>query len=276
MSECTNLIVVSDLHCGCRMGLCPPEGAQLDDGGTYLPSAIQQKIWSWWKEFWSVWVPRVTKKESFIVVVNGDAIDGVHHQSTTQISHNLSDQGEIAYNVLAPIAAKAKAIYMTRGTEVHEGQSGVESERLAKRLGAIPNEQKQHSRYELWIRVGDALVHLMHHIGTTSSSAHEASAVNAELSAEYTEAARWGEDPPDFVVRSHRHRFVSVNMGCKAGRGASMVTPGWQAKTPFSYRIAGARLAPPQFGGLLIRQGDEEPFYREQVWHLSRSKEETA
>jgi len=55
-----------------------------------------------------------------------------------------------------------------------------------------------------------------------------------------------------------------------------MVTPGWQAKTPFSYRIAGARLAPPQFGGLLIRQGDEEPFYREQVWHLSRSKEETA
>ena len=28
-----NLVVVSDLHCGCRLGLCPEGGAQLDEGG---------------------------------------------------------------------------------------------------------------------------------------------------------------------------------------------------------------------------------------------------
>ena len=28
-----NIIVVSDMHAGCRMGLCPPHGAKLDGGG---------------------------------------------------------------------------------------------------------------------------------------------------------------------------------------------------------------------------------------------------
>ena len=37
--------VVSDLHCGSTLGLCPPEGVQLDDGGQYLPSAAQKALW---------------------------------------------------------------------------------------------------------------------------------------------------------------------------------------------------------------------------------------
>ncbi len=279
MPNIRNLIVFSDTHCGCRLGLCPPTPIALDSGGTYLASDFQRKVWSLWDEFWNVWVPDVTKGEPFDVVHNGDAIDGSHHNSTTQISHNLEDQSRIAELVLAPVVKQCKdsggTYYHIRGTEAHVGQSGENEERLARSLGAKPNDQGQYARFDLWKRVGeDCLVHLLHHIGTTSSAAHESSAVNAELTAEYVEAARWHREPPDFIVRSHRHRSIAVDLNSAKGYAAAIVTPAWQGKTPYVWKIPGARISEPQFGGIIIRRGDEEFYYRRKVWSVDRSPEE--
>lgn len=273
-----NLVVISDTHCGCKLGLCPPTPIPLDMGGTYTASVFQQKMWALWLEFWNAWVPTVTRGEPFDVVHNGDAIDGRHHNSTTQITHDLEDQSRIAEAVLTPIVQRARdsggQYYHIRGTEAHVGQSGENEERLARSLGATPNEHGQYARFDLWKRVGGScLVHLLHHVGTTSSAAHETSAVNAELTAEYVEAARWRREPPDFIVRSHRHRSCAVDLNSAKGYAAAIVTPAWQGKTPYVWKIPGARLSEPQFGGVLIRQGDEEFYYRRKVWSLDRSAE---
>jgi hypothetical protein len=272
----SNIIVISDTHCGCRLGLCHPQGAALDDGGTYLPSKLQLKVWSYWEEFWDRWVPQVTKGEDYVIVHNGDAIDGVHHGSTTQISHNLEDQGDLFYRIMLPRIShpKCKGYYHVRGTEAHIGKSGVEEERVAKKLRAIPNDQKQFARWELWLDMGGDFVHFLHHIGTTSSSAHETSAINAELSAEFVEAARWDQQRPSVIVRSHRHRSAEVRLPTDDGYATAVVTPAWQLRTPFTYKIAGARLAPPQFGGILIRKGDRRLFTDTFVKHLQRSNVE--
>lgn len=276
-----NLIVVSDTHCGCRLGLLHPDGIVVDGGGRYMPSGFQIKMWEYWREFWDAWVPDVTRGEPFDLVHNGDAIDGVHHRSTTQISHNLQDQQRIAEDVLRPIVAQCAAsggtYYHIRGTEAHVGQSGEYEERLARELGAKPNAEGQHARFDLWKRVGGAggpLVHLLHHIGTTSSAAHESSAVNAELIASYVEAARWNREPPDFIVRSHRHRSIAVDLDSAKGYAAALVTPAWQGKTPYVWKIPGARISEPQIGGVLIRRGDEEHYYRRWVKSFDRSAEE--
>jgi len=93
-------------------------------------------------EFWDSWVPCVTHGEPFAVVVNGDVIEGVHHRATSQISHNLEDQCQIAYDVFAPILDRCDGrFFMIRGTPAHVGEQGVYEERLAKQLGAIPNEE---------------------------------------------------------------------------------------------------------------------------------------
>jgi hypothetical protein len=280
-----NLIVVSDTHCGCRVGLIAPEPVRIDGGGQYVPSEFQKKMWAWWRIFWDQWVPEVTRGEPYDVVHNGDAIDGVHHRSTTQISQNLEDQVRMAERVLAPQAERCRkkggTYYHIRGTEAHVGQSGEHEERLARNLGAKPNDEDQYARFDLWHRVGTPskrvaapLVHLLHHIGTTSSAAHESSAVNAELSAMFNEAARWRRDAPDYVVRSHRHRFLAVDLSSARGYAAAIVTPAWQGKTPFTWRVPGARISEPQVGGILIRQGDEEFFYRRQIWSFDRSAED--
>ena len=274
-----NLIVISDTHAGCRVGLCHPDPQRLDGGGQYIPSDFQRKMWSLWREFWDEWVPQVTRKEPYDIVHNGDAIDGVHHRSTTQISQNIEDQLRMAERCLEReverCQKKGGTYYHIRGTEAHVGQSGEYEERLARNLGAKPNGEQQYARFDLWKRVGSkCLVHLLHHVGTTSSAAHESSAVNAELAAMFVEAARWGKEPPDFIVRSHRHRSIAVEMNSAKGYAAAVVTPAWQGKTPFTFKVPGARISEPQIGGILIREGDEEHFYRRKVWSFDRSAEE--
>lgn len=261
------------------MGLHPDHPTRMDGGGQYVPSDFQRKMWAWWREFWDEWVPFVTKREPFDVVHNGDAIDGVHHRSTTQISQNIEDQVRVAEACLSREVARCLksggTYYHIRGTEAHVGQSGEYEERLARNLGAKPNSEGQHARFDLWKRVGDqCLVHLLHHIGTTGSAAHEASAVNAELAATYVEAARWHRDPPDYVVRSHRHRFIAVDVASANGYAAAIVTPAWQGRTPFTWKIPGARISEPQIGGILIRAGDEEHHFRRFVKSFDRSPTE--
>lgn len=279
------VIVVSDTHFGCRLALCPPTPVRLDDGGTYSASTFQKKVWSIWREFWDAWVPEVTRGEPFDFVHNGDVVEGVHHRATTPISHNMEDQIAIAETVLRPVVEAVRArggrYFQIRGTEAHVGASGIYEEQLAKRLGAVPNDEGQHARYDLWLRVGTdtkkvraPLVHLLHHVGTTGSAAHEASAVNAELTAEYVEAARWGHEPPNYVVRSHRHRSIAVDLDCATGYAAAITTPAWQGKTPFAWKVPGARLTEPQMGGIVIRQGDEEHYYRRFVKAFGRSRPE--
>jgi hypothetical protein len=118
------------------------------------------------------------------------------------------------------------------------------------------------------------LVHCLHHIGTTGSAAHEASAVNAEISAMFNEAGRWETQPPDYIVRSHRHRSIAVDLDTARGRAAAIVTPAWQGKTPFAWKIPGARVSEPQIGGIVIVQGDQEFYYRRFTKSFERSKAE--
>lgn len=256
-TDVRDIVVISDTHCGCRLGLCPPGGVSLDDGGTYHTSKLQDKLWAIYKEFCDSWLPSVLQNRPFDLVHNGDVIDGVHHDSTTQISHNLYDQNNIAVLSLKDLVQRARKYYHIRGTEAHVGKSGVEEERVARDLGAVPNSEGQFARYDLWLKRHDKIFHFLHHVGTVSSNAYEASAVGKELNEEINEAGRWGRPIPDCIVRSHRHRYIEVALPTYKGKTYAFVTPAWQLKTPFTFKVAGARLAPPQIGGCLIHINED-------------------
>ena len=279
-----NVVLVSDTHCGCRLGLCPPDGIHLDDGGTYQPSAFQRKVWSYWTEFWNVHVPSVTRGEPFDVVHCGDAMDGVPHRGKTPISHNWADQQNIAIECLLPVADNCRAsggtFFHIRGTEAHVGKSGEREELLARALGAKRNKHHQHARYDLWKRCGPKLLHILHHIGTTGSQAYEATAVHKELTESFVEAARWHEQPPDMIIRGHRHRYLLTEIATsrkgETAQANAVVLPSWQGKTPFVWKIPGGRLAPPQFGGAVVRYSTDsgELYVRPKVWTVQRSEPE--
>jgi hypothetical protein len=271
-SDIDNVVLFGDTHCGCQLALYPPEGVVLDHGGSYTASAFQRKLWAVWEEFWA-WIDEAVDGAPFAAVHLGDALDGVHHNSTSQITHNLTDQARIARVVLGPVVAHCKGrYYHLRGTEAHVGDSGQQEERLASELGAIPTGSGQYARFELWKRVGPRLIHCLHHIGVTGSQAYESTAPHKELVEAYAEAGRWHLPAPDLIVRGHRHRLIETGIPTANGEGRSIVVPGWQGKTPYTYRIPGARQAQPQFGGVLVRWSEqhEELFVRSWVRSLTR------
>ncbi len=257
-----NIIAISDKHVGCQLALCHPDGAALDNGGIYRPNRFQLAIWEVWSYFWHEWVPAAVEGEPFDLVVNGDSLDGVHHDSTTQWSHNLADQERHCVKIMQSLRAADgtypwRNLYWIRGTEAHAGKSGANEERIAQAMNAVANEEGRYSRDELWLSINRGELslpcHFLHHIGTTGSAQHEASAVNAELTAMFTDAGRWQRHPPAVVVRGHRHREIEVRVPCLWGQGIGFTTPGWQLKTPHAFRIAGARVTSPQIGGSLVR-----------------------
>ncbi len=95
-----------------------------------------------------------------------------------------------------------------------------------------------------------------------------------ELSEAYVESGRWGHEAVDWLVRSHRHRNIEVRIQTQKGFATVLTTPAWQLRTPFAYRVAGARQSTPQIGGSLLRCGDSDLFTRHKVWSMARSQEE--
>jgi hypothetical protein len=270
-----NIIVVSDTHCGCQLGLMPPT-VKLDSGLIVQQSPLQKKMWAMWNNFWEDWVPKVTKGEPYIIVHNGDVIDGVHHDSVTQITHNITDQIQIAIDVMRPRIEKEKCVgyYHIRGTEAHVGKSAMSEEGVAKALGAIPDSIGNHARWDMWMRTHtDHLIHFTHHVGTSASAPYESTAVYKELVESFVESGRFNKEPPDCVVRSHRHRQFEIRIATEKGYGISLVTSAWQLRTPFTFRVGLGRSSSPQIGGYLIRVGDEDGIYtRFKVWDIEESK----
>ena len=272
--ELHNAVFVSDSHGGSQLGLVPPDGVKLDGGNLVLPTPFQLKMYAMWREFWDEWVPEATDGEPYAMAHLGDAVDGNKHPDAS-LSVNLNDQRRIAFDVLAPEVRKAACYYHVRGTPTHVGEAAHSEETLAQELGALPNASGQYARYQLWLRMGKALIQAMHHIGTTSRTQSESVAVHAELVEAITEAGRWNQEIPDVVIRGHRHRHLETSIPTSKGRSFAIVCPGWQGKTPFLFKV-GARQSEPQFGGVLLRWSDKrgELFVRSKVWCLEREQPE--
>lgn len=260
--ETTNLLAISDTHIGCQHGLCAPEGHRDDEGGRRLPSPLQLKLWAIWREMLDSWLPWATRGEPFDLLMNGDAVDGVHHGSVTQWTHNLTTQADAARDILQPVCSMAARVLWGRGTEAHVGQSAQDEERLARELGAIPNEAGQYARPYVRTRVGPSLIDAHHHIGVSGAMASQFVAPGKEMEQCFVDCARWGLETPDVFVRSHRHRHTEQRIEGHKGNIIMVVTPGWQLRTPFTYKMLGGRATTPEFGAVLIRHADGETFTR--------------
>ena len=244
------VVCVSDLHIGSFAGLCPREGIKLDNGAVQLPSKYQQYLVDCWDHFWKTFVVRTTKGcKDVTVVINGDAIDGNHHQAVDLVA-NLETQERTAVEMLRDITRKYRT-FMVRGTEAHGGKSDQNTESIARQIGCELDESGANSVWQLWLDVNGVVFQFAHHIGTTSSAAYETSAPMREMVAGLVESVQWEQRLPDVFVRSHRHRYITVPLPREGNRDIQLtVTPGWQLRTPHVERIDRMRL--PHIGGVIF------------------------
>ena len=240
--------VVSDLHINSTIGLCPLNGVSLDDGGTYRPSKEQRWLGRCWSDFWDR--AQALGGDRLHVVINGDAVDGDHHDTPAIVTRNMETQVRMALAVLEPSAGLADRLYIMRGTEVHTGKQAQWEEFLAKDLDAVPDDAiGSHSWWWLPLEVGGVKFDIAHHPGTSSRRPWTRGAAANRLAAwilsDYAESR---SIPPDVVIRSHNHIFEDSG---ESHPIRAIITPAWQLCTPFGHRIGGSgKLA--HIGGLLF------------------------
>ena len=241
------ITVISDLHVGSSVSILPEGGLMPDDGGIYKGSKLQDELGRVWEIFFDD-IRKIKQISKRVLVINGDSVDGFHHNTVALATNNLMIQEKAAVALLLPKVAMFDEVFVTRGTEAHV-QSGAQSEeRVARAINAKPDENGNYARWQLWMDVKGMVFNVAHHIGTTSSAAYESSAVMREMVAALVEAGQWEQKLPDVLVRSHRHRFIVIGIPSAKGRIQAVVTPSWQLRTPYVERIDRMRM--PHIGGV--------------------------
>lgn len=226
MSERTVVLgVYSDIHAGSTIGLCPPEGVSLDDGGAYLPSPEQLWLWDCWKAGW-LHVQNIVERERRFsdddvdlgLVSNGDATDGNHHKTTQILSGAEGAHIKCAVECQRiPKALGPKWWWIIRGTEAHVGKSGGLEEGMAVSMdredAPIQRSRKADGSpgpwtwWELLLEFHGRLIDFTHH-GRMGQRAHTRSSyVRLYAFDVWAERAMRDDRAPDLAIRSHLHQY---------------------------------------------------------------------
>lgn len=239
------VICVSDLHVGSHKGLLHP-GFVSHEGTAIGQNEIQKWLWSAWEDCWK-WAKDVVGKEDFILVINGDVVDGNHHGSKEIWSVDEGDHLAAAADILVEVGKDAKAVYITEGTESHtKGMEHALAKILRLKGVKVVTDGRRGAWESLHLKVSDSLCEFDHHMPTSMRSYLEASALSITLGDIRNQRARSGAESPRVIVRSHRHRFGLY----EDGYGMMVALPAWQGLTRFGRKVVPGAM--PQCGLVIL------------------------
>lgn len=233
--------VTSDPHAGSTVSPCPPEGVEMDDSGKYLPSVLQSWQWDCWVDFHG-WLDGIVQqhKARLHYVLNGDLVEGDHHNSSQIISRNPDAQKYVADRLFGIVTdLKPARLFVVRGTEAHTGSSGSVEESLAKQLGAERDPVTHRwSRWHLRHRIHGRLVDCQHHGRAGGRKWTELNNLNGQAWDLLLEHQTAGWPVPDLAIRSHTHQMGDSGTGTSACPLRLLYTPPWQLKTAHAHKVA--------------------------------------
>lgn len=220
------LLVVSDLHCGSSVGLAAPETV-LDEGNvvTFGTNYHQEWLWMCWD---SLMLEAAGRLEGARIggVLNGDAIEGIHHRSAEVIAAQKEIHIQMAKQVMEPMRSFVDELFITKGTECHT--TGIEHE-LARDLKAYGKTAHK----KLLLEVNGVLIDIAHHMPTTGRKNLEASGMGIILANAQINYMRANQRPPRVFLRGHRH----TGGWYSDGHSALGVTGGWQFLTRHGQKV---------------------------------------
>ena len=253
------LAFASDVHAGGTTALCP-ERIALDDGGAYEASRAQRWLFQCWEDYWRrVQTIREEHDADLYVVLNGDLVDGDHHNTSQLASRNPNAQAAILNAAMAvPLALAPDRIFIVRGTEAHVGHSACAEERIAdglrrdKRPIIGDPETGTASWWHLRMDVQGVRFDVTHH-GRTGQREHtRASAAALHAHDILLSHVKAGHDYPHLCVRGHYHRFNDSHDACPT---RVITTGAWQLKTGYVHKVAPDTMA--DIGGIIcvVKEG---------------------
>jgi hypothetical protein len=227
----TKVVVISDLHIWSTVGLWP-EGFVSCEQVPIGQNPFQKILWDCWMRLWHEDVPKLTGGDPFLLLINGDIVEGSHHKAVQLMSANEDDQFLAVKEVFKP-CGHARAV-IVEGTECH---TRTLEHAVASQMDAIPCPNTRRPAHpKLWIDIEGFRLIARHHMPGSSALGGDARALKSEFDKEVIAAASVKEPRPDILCMAHRH-----NPGAyRWPYGISIVTPPWQGLTRFGWKAVPA------------------------------------
>lgn len=192
------VVIISDLHCGHKVGLTPPEfdARYPKENREYALMRQRRGMWNFYKD-------EIEKlKPIDALIVNGDSIDGKGKRSggTEHITVDRNQQVEMAATAI--LVAESPVVLMSYGTPYHTGADEDWEDAVARDIDA--EKIGGHD----YLDVNGLMMGYRHHVGS-SSIPH----------GRYTQLAKqrmwdvfWAEykeyPKSDVIIRSHVHYYA--------------------------------------------------------------------
>lgn len=226
-------VLLSDLHVGASSGILPPDFVTFE-GNVIGQNPYQKWLWKCWTDGWK-WAKGVIGKDEWIAVINGDCIDGHHHDTREIFSPDVADHVGAAVEVLSGSLKGSSGVYLTEGTNVHVNNSehGIAASLKYKGINVVSPNKRKSAWPEMDIVINGCRCAIDHHVSTSTKPATEASAFSQTLSTVGDRYGRAGWRMPRFLVRSHRHQFGYFSDGYRS----MVILPPWQGATRFTRRV---------------------------------------
>lgn len=257
------VVIVSDLHAGSSYGLMP-DNFTLHGGQVVRPNALQRWLLACWYDFWA-WSKIRTRGLKWAFVLDGDAIEGIHHRTTEVISAEAKDHAVAAVKLLEQVAGDADYSFLVEGTECH---TSVAEHSIAEKIGAVKckmgSGHSLHAWPQLALNVNGCCGIIRHHISTTTRPYLEATQLSVQLGVDRIESIRANTPAPRFLVSAHRHQYGHYS----DGDAVSVVCPPWQGLTRHGRKVVPA--ATTRVGGVILdfREAgpDDKPHVMERIY----------
>jgi hypothetical protein len=251
----TVIALISDIHAGSYLSVCPPHW-NLTEGGTYHASPAQMILYRQWVESAKKARDLLTEgreRKRLVLILNGEPIDNNHHGTAQLVTILAKEQTNMAVSLLdewMQIAGytpqQGDCMYLVRGTSAHE--RGEHIDQLGRDFdGVVPvrpdtTSTLKDGRYhwqKLNRRVNGVLFSIAHHGFRRGSRAWtKENSITYALKSMYFNNLDYGLPIPQYVIRSHNHVYTFSEYH---GRQADMwgcITPCWQLKTNFGNMVA--------------------------------------
>lgn len=223
------VFVVADIHAGSTLGLMPPEFTT-GEGVVIQQNPFQKWLWSCWMDSME-WVKKTAGDSPYVIVLNGDLIEGCHHHTKQVISPDVSDHVDCAASILEGFVSKASRTFIIKGTECHTQNSEIT---LGKILKAERNKQTELPAWDkLYMDICGVRVVVRHHIGTSIRRGLSGTQLSLHLAEEQVEAANSNQTIPRVLCCAHRHKFGLY----QDNNGICVVSPPWQGLTRYGHKV---------------------------------------
>lgn len=232
---------LSDMHSGSSRALFQARPFTTRSGVLLQQSSLQKTLYEHWVAC-ANYVKAGRQGKRLVIVHNGDAIDGDHHNSHELMTRNPKEQADIHIELMRQFLSiveydhsKGDKIYYTLGTEVHTGE---DEHNIAEELGAEKADDGEPVGNVIRMEINGRMIWYAHHGKSAGYGVNEGEALRNQLKQVFFDCLTSNQRVPDMIYTAHTHKPIYNTFVRDFHTIHGVITPSWQQKTRYAKKVA--------------------------------------